>query len=241
MSLEGTVDLEERIAAGKTPPVIEVMRVIPKWQSIQDIEGVLPCEDMREILKDAAPIMLYNCACRKVYKERPCKEDQPSEICLGVGRMGDYAKARNLGAKELTYEEALAFYNDINKWPLVTTTANTNSMPMVLCNCHDDCCGLFQNRDYTKPLLNKSPLAKSRFVVKDNPEECISCGACLDEVCPVRATGMKMYEEIGEERSFTDPEECIGCGVCVVACPTDARKMKLVRAAGTYSGCQRHV
>ena len=229
MSLEGTVDLEARIKAGKAAPVVEVMRVIPKWQSVQDIEGVLPCEDMREILKDAAPIMLYNCACRKVYRDRPCKEEQIPQICLGIGRMGDYAKARNMGGKELSHEEAMEFYDKLNDLSLVTTTGNTRSMPLILCNCHDDCCGLFVNRSYTKPLLNKSPLAKSRFVVIDNPEACISCGACLDEGCPVRATGMKHYEEFDEERSFTDQEECIGCGVCVVNCPTDARKMKLVR------------
>lgn len=229
MSLEGTVDLEERIKAGKAAPVIEVMRVIPKWQSIQDIEGVLPCEDMRQILKDAAPIMLYGCACRRVYRDRPCKETQIPEVCFGIGRMGEYAKARNLGGKELSYEETLDFFEKLNDLPLVTTTGNTNQMPLVLCNCHDDCCGLFINRSYTKPLLNKSPLAKSRFVAVDNPEECTACGACLDEGCPVRAISMKFYEEFGEERAYTNQEECIGCGVCVVNCPTDARKMKLVR------------
>jgi ferredoxin len=229
MSLEGTVDLEERIKRGKAAPVVEVMRVIPKWQSIQDIEGVLPCEDMREILKNATPIMLYGCACRRVYRDRPCKETQTPRVCFGIGRMGDYAKARKLGGEELTYEEALAFFDKLDEQPFVTTTGNTNQMPLVLCNCHDDCCGLFINRSYTKPLLNKSPLAKSRFVVKDNPEECIACGACLDERCPVRATGMKFYEEFGDERSFTDYEECIGCGLCVVSCPTDARKMRLIR------------
>jgi electron transport complex protein RnfB len=229
MSLEGTVDLEERIKAGKTPPVVEVMRVIPKWRSIQDIDGVLPCEDMREILKNATPIMLYGCACRRVYRDRPCKDIQSTQVCFGIGRMGEYAKARNQAGKELTYDEALAFFDKLDELPLVTTTGNTSQMPAVLCNCHEDCCGLFVNRSYTKPLLNKSPLAKSRFVIEDHPEECIACGACLDERCPVGATGMKFYEEYREERSFTDVEECIGCGLCVVSCPTEARRMRLIR------------
>ena len=230
MSMEGALNIEAAVKAGtKPPPVFEVMRVIPKWKSIEGIEGVLPCEDMREILKDADPIMLYHCACRKVYRDRPCKDTLSTEVCFGIGRMGEYSKARNMGGKEMTYEEALEFFNKLDDDPLVTTTGNSSEMPAAICNCHDDCCGLFIHRSYAKPLLNKTPIAKSRFVVVDNPEACISCGACLDERCPVRATGMKFYEEFGEERSFTDVEECIGCGLCVVSCPTDARVMKLVR------------
>jgi ferredoxin len=46
-------------------------------------------------------------------------------------------------------------------------------------------------------------------------EECINCGACVDE-CPTEAISE------GEERHIIDPELCTDCGACVEACPTEA-------------------
>jgi hypothetical protein len=57
MSLEDEKTLAERIKRGdKIPPVRQVLRVIPKWRSIQDIQGVLPIEDIREIFRNNSPI-----------------------------------------------------------------------------------------------------------------------------------------------------------------------------------------
>ncbi|MBI4763377.1 MAG: hypothetical protein HY787_02060 [Deltaproteobacteria bacterium] len=43
MSLEESDNLTERLKNGeKIPPVRQVMRVVPKWRTIQDIPGVLP-------------------------------------------------------------------------------------------------------------------------------------------------------------------------------------------------------
>jgi ferredoxin len=46
-------------------------------------------------------------------------------------------------------------------------------------------------------------------------EECINCGACIDE-CPVEAISQ------GDEISVIDPEKCTDCGACVEVCPTEA-------------------
>jgi electron transport complex protein RnfB len=228
MSLESSDNLEERLKIGEKIPVTQGMRVVPKWRTIKDIPGVLPCEDMREIFKNNPPIVVHNCPCRAVYRARPCKDEVPIDICLAVGSNGRSFLRRGAG-REITYDELIALLDKIDESPLVSTTGNSNRMPRVLCSCCNDCCGLFVRAARTKPVLGKVPYAKSRFVVEDNPEECMACGTCTDNRCPVGAITMKDFPEFGGERSFTDIEECIGCGLCVLTCPNEARKMKLVR------------
>jgi len=46
-------------------------------------------------------------------------------------------------------------------------------------------------------------------------EECINCGACIDE-CPVEAITE------GEEIAVINPELCTDCAACVEVCPTEA-------------------
>ena len=52
---------------------------------------------------------------------------------------------------------------------------------------------------------------------KINLDECIGCGACVDE-CPVGA----IKEEDG--KYVISEDECIGCGACEGACPVGAPK-----------------
>jgi electron transport complex protein RnfB len=229
MSLENSDNLEERLKNGeKIPPVVEGMRVMPKWRTIQDIPGVLPIEDIREIFKQP-PIVVHNCPCRVVYRNRPCKDEVPIDICLASGRTGQSFLERGAG-KELTYDELIEFLDKLdNEFSLVSTVGNSDRLPTILCSCCTDCCGLFVKAARTMPALGKNTYAKSRFVVQDNPEECTDCGVCTDNRCPVDAITMKDFPELGGQRAYTNVEECIGCGLCVISCPTDARKMKLVR------------
>jgi len=46
-------------------------------------------------------------------------------------------------------------------------------------------------------------------------DECISCGACVDE-CPVEAISE------GEDQYVIDADTCTDCGACVEVCPTEA-------------------
>ena len=229
MSLENSDNLEERLKNGEEiPPVREGMRVVPKWRTIKDIPGILPIEDMREIFKNNPPIVVHDCPCRVVYRARPCKDTVPIDTCLAAGRTGQYFLDRDAG-REMTYDELIDFLDKLDEFPLIGTTGNSSRMPRILCSCCADCCGLFVRSAYTKPLLGQVPYAKSRFIVEDNPEECTACGDCTDNRCPVNAISMKEYPGLEGERAYTDPEECIGCGLCVLTCPTEARKMKLVR------------
>ncbi len=45
-------------------------------------------------------------------------------------------------------------------------------------------------------------------------EDCIACGACIDE-CPVEAISEGEIYKI-------DPELCTDCGACADVCPVDA-------------------
>lgn len=228
MSLENSDNLPERVKSGEKINVLKGMRVVPKWRSIKDIPGVLPCEDMREMFKSNPPIVVHNCPCRVVYRDRQCKETVPVNICLAMGGNGRAYLRRGAG-KEITYDELIELLDKLDDFSLVSTTGNSSIMPSILCSCCSDCCGLFVRAARTKPVLGQVPYAKSRFVIEDNPENCMACGICTDDRCPVDAITMKDFPELGGERSYTDVEECIGCGLCVLSCPNDARKMKLVR------------
>ena len=46
-------------------------------------------------------------------------------------------------------------------------------------------------------------------------EECILCGACLDE-CPEEAISE------GDPKYIIDPAKCTDCGNCAEVCPSDA-------------------
>ena len=46
-------------------------------------------------------------------------------------------------------------------------------------------------------------------------DECISCGACVDD-CPVDAISE------GDDKYVIDADLCIDCGACESACPTGA-------------------
>lgn len=192
-----------------------LMRVIPKWRVIKDVPGILPFEDMREILKKQDLIVLGHCPCKRSYHNREC--NMPDEVCIVVDRSAEYNLSRGVG-KKLTYEEALKFFDECDHYPLVNCVINQRNVTQLICNCHWCCCAS----------LGKDT-AKSRFVAEVDPQKCRACRICADKMCQFGAARMKFYPELGEERAYIDPELCRGCGSCVVSCPSQARTMKLVR------------
>ncbi|MFC1861839.1 ATP-binding protein [Chloroflexota bacterium] len=200
-------------------------RVIPRWKSIKDIPGVLPCEDVREILRRAQEnISLTNCPCRQRFANRTC--DVPGETCINFGRAAEYNIVRGSGRK-VTLKEALDAFNELDKYPVVHLARNQKEVETgILCNCHWDCCGPFQgllSQPEYKPAIG---MTKSRFEAVVDPEKCIGCKTCV-ELCSFEAIGMRYYPEYGEERSYIDTEKCMGCGCCVINCPVGARTMRM--------------
>ena len=190
-----------------------VFRVIPRWKSIKDIPGVQPWEDIREILKKQQILAVVRCACKRAHTDRWC--GVPDEVCINVGRTGEYNIGRGAG-RQITYKEAMSLLDELDEYPLVHTTLNQKEVGQLVCNCHYCCCGAAKGA---------SP---SRFVAEIDLEKCNGCGICLDR-CQYGAMEMRTPPGLKEERAYISPEICRGCGCCVVACPTDACRMKMVR------------
>jgi ferredoxin len=57
-----------------------------------------------------------------------------------------------------------------------------------------------------------------KMVVKNNPNKCLYCGACVG-VCPVQAIVLK------DTRIVIDEKKCISCGACVKICPVGAMSL----------------
>jgi Pyruvate/2-oxoacid:ferredoxin oxidoreductase delta subunit len=89
------------------------------------------------------------------------------------------------------------------------------------CNCCSCCCGVLHGQKLAG--LAEGPQRSNYRAVVD-PEECISCGVCIER-CPVDAI---MAGE--DSKALVERAKCIGCGVCVIGCATDAIEMVPVSA-----------
>jgi ferredoxin/DNA-binding transcriptional ArsR family regulator len=200
--------------AASTKPGAFPMRVVPKWKSIKDIPGILPYEDMREIIRAQELLVLIPCGCKRSYRQRQC--GIPDESCITVGRTAQYNLERGLGRK-ITREQALEVLEKFDQYPVVNLVVNQRDVGQLICNCHACCCGAL-----------KEGVTASRFIATVDTQKCQACGVCVGR-CQFGAVRLQYYPELGAERSYTDPELCRGCGDCVISCPNGARGMKLVR------------
>lgn len=204
-------------------------RIIPRWKSIKDVQGVLPFEDVREILKVHKPVGVVHCACKRINSNREC--GIPDECCIIFGRTAEFNIRDRKCARELTYDEALELVDEMDKYPVIHLTPNVRDVSLLLCNCHADCC------DVLKPYIEGGMVnisfqkthAPSRFVATVDPAKCRACKVCITKRCQFGAAQMKDYPEFGAERAFIDADKCMGCGSCILTCPAKARTMKLVR------------
>ncbi|MFC1862180.1 4Fe-4S binding protein, partial [Chloroflexota bacterium] len=194
-------------------PGAAVFRVLPRGKSIENVPGVEPCEDIRELLKAQDLLVLLHCACKRAHQDRWC--GTPDESCITVGRTAQYNLNRGTGRK-ISYNEALEVLKKYDQYPTVNLTVNQKDVNQLICNCHYCCCAAMKRAE------------KSRFVAEVDPEKCRGCKICVER-CQYSAVSMKPYPGIERERSYIDPRLCRGCGSCVVTCPAEARMMKVVR------------
>ena len=175
-----------------------MFRVIPRWKSIENIPEVMPCEDIRQILKAQDILVLVHCGCKRSYRTREC--GIPDESCITVGRTAQYNLSRGVG-RRITYEEALQVIEKYDKYPVVNLSVNQKDIGQLVCNCHWCCC------------IAMKPAQRSRYIAEVDPTDCLNCKTCINQ-CQYGAAQIKYHTEIGEERAYIDPEICRGCGCC---------------------------
>lgn len=217
----------KRRAEQKGPPM---GRIIPRLSSVKDIPGIMPFEDVREILKAHQPVAVIHCACKRVNAAtRKC--DIPDECCIIFGRTAEFNLRDRKCAKELTYDEAIKLIEKLDQYPVVHLVPNVRDVGILLCNCHNDCCDVLipYVEDGVIALSFQKTHAPSRFVAVVDPAKCSACKVCATKRCQFGAAQMKYYPEFGEERAFIDADKCMGCGSCVYTCPAEARTMELIR------------
>ncbi len=183
------------------------MAYAPVWAGMAALpDDIQPSENLAEVVKEAGHWSLSICPCRitraLVYPEDTC--DYMYETCVHTGALSRWAVKHNM-AREISHDELVALLKKVNENGLVSTI-NINGQ---ICNCCEDCCGIFRTHKMGAPTFIPSP-----FMAEADQEACTACETCVDR-CPVDAVTV-------EESAAVDQKVCIGCGVCVPACPANA-------------------
>lgn len=207
------------------------MRVIPKYESIKDLPGVMYCENMKEIMERnvrANTMVTAQCVCRTYksyidlgrYDPDYCKDNlnehgSSDGHCFSFNRQAEFFASKH-NVYHPTMEEAMERLKEADLSRAIYMTPNTRDTTYV-CTCCTDCCAVnaFEEvgyKDIRKP---------SRFRPTVREGLCVGCETCV---------GRCNYEAIHIEdgRAVVREDLCKGCGNCVVTCPTNALKMKIV-------------
>lgn len=207
------------------------MRVIPKWESIKDLPGVMYCENMKEIIERNVrnnTIFTAQCVCRTYRSYIDLGRYDPDYCADGLAEHGgkdghcfSFNRQAEFFSKKLnvyvpTLEEALERMKEVDRSRAIYMSPNTRDTTYV-CSCCTDCCAV----QFYEDVGLKDVRKPSRFRPYWKEDACVSCGVCV---------GRCNYDAIHLENGTVTIEEdkCKGCGNCVVTCPTKALKMKIV-------------
>ncbi|MCL6611661.1 MAG: 4Fe-4S dicluster domain-containing protein [Peptococcaceae bacterium] len=183
-------------------------RVFPAEEAIPEEYEILPFEVASQMMAKASDIALANCPCR--ISAQNC--DKPLDVCLSFDGAARFLSERGM-ARMISLEEAVEVLKRSEEAGLVHTGSNSAEKLVFMCNCCPCCCHflrLITEHNYPEAV------AKSSYRASLNSGECIGCGVCAEERCPVKAVTLE------GETAAVNAEKCIGCGLCVSTCPTGA-------------------
>lgn len=205
-------------------------RVIPKYESIKDLPGVMYCENMKEIIESFQAVNKFTtmvCVCKAyqsyldtgAYDAAHCtsglrEHNAADGHCMQFGTRGDFV-VKQFGAHYATKEEAARCLQEADHSTAVFTAPNSRQISFI-CSCCDDCCAIVKLEGKGLPVR-----IPSRFRPTLREAKCIGCGACLNK-CTFGAL------RLDEGKARIDEGKCMGCGSCVVGCPNKALRMKIV-------------
>ena len=195
-------------------------RVIPARKALEGFPNLLPGEDIRAMIDKAEVMAIAPCPCRR--QTRKC--DKLIMACFQFDKGAEYTIARGTG-RELTKDEAIQVFNDIEDNGLIHTVGYDPNFTTI-CNCCKDCCQLLYPL-FKYNLLNQG-LSKSRFEAAVEQAACDGCQDCVER-CQFDAIEMCKVPGSKRLKAFINPEKCWGCGLCVIACPAKSIKMNLAR------------
>ena len=176
---------------------------------------MLPYEMAEELVRAQKKFSVGPCICRRENTMMGKGCGKREESCLGFGMAVDYLKRNGVG-REIDLQETLDILKWADKAGLVMQPANAKDI-LWICLCCGCCCQVLKN---FKRQARPAAMASSPFFAAYNPENCKTCGVCVDR-CQMEALKL----EAGKVR--LDVDRCIGCGLCVSTCPTHS--LTLVR------------
>ncbi len=191
-----------------------MLRVIPVNESIEPESRILAYDDVIQLIKNAQMLSVTKCSCRVI--DGAC--GKPLEVCIQVDRAAEYSLERGTG-RVLSKSEAIEMLKRCEQEGLVHVADNRQVLGHVICNCCKDCC-----MNWSVIAGPKKWVVPSRFKAEADPDLCTGCETCLER-CFFDAIA------VNGDLAVVNAEKCMGCGVCTVSCPTEALRLKEIRAA----------
>ena len=204
-------------------------RIVPAYKAILDSPDILPCEDMRQMIKSARSIAVTYCTCRR-RKGALGKQCHTSHAMVDIqfNVSAEYLISRNAG-KRLSPDEAMALIDECEGMGLLHTCENSTRMRprWGMCNCCTDCCMIYEPLARFGAPVTKC-VAKSRYEARLDEALCTGCEVCVDW-CRFGAIEMANAGGSGNHKLSLNTDKCMGCGICVLKCDFKALGLKLVR------------
>jgi Na+-translocating ferredoxin:NAD+ oxidoreductase RNF subunit RnfB len=179
---------------------------------------------MAQIIERNNGAGVVDCPCRRI--NRNC--ERPLWVCLHFGwNIIEYEVGRGGRMKALNVKDAIAASDLAETSGLIhLTPVNAATIPGVVCNCCNDCCGVLVGA--IKANAVKAEYNPSRFRATVDTKTCSGCQVCIER-CPFGAIEMVQVSGSKKLKARVNPDICMGCGVCVLTCDSKAMTLELVR------------